>query len=393
MAATATLLTRDIQGETLSGVTDRLVNTVLIHEGVIMRNNANSFEVKQNLGTDMNVKIGSTVAFDLAVIQGDNAGQGVFIAEHQNATQVLAIAASDPTNDRIDIVILRIYDDTFDSSGNDYSDLEVITGTPDASPVAPAVPAGSFVLAEILVQDTVTQIVDGDITDQRVEAPIRGELVQIVYFTASGTFTKADYPWLHKVQVRLVGGGGGGGGCALTSATQACAGGGGGGGAYAEVFLLEAALGAAETVTVGAGGSGGAAGDNVGVAGADSKFGGALCIGEGGQPGSGDAAVTPPRYGATGGAGGGIAGVGDLQVAGGRGLPVAIFEEVVTPSPGGASMFAPMRTSSLTTSGTDGSDGDLYGAGGSGGANADDQGSGRAGGDGADGIVIVYLYA
>ena len=168
MAATATLLTRDIQGESLSAATDRLVNQILFDEGVVDKA-GNSFQVLQNLGTDMNVKIGSGTAFDQAVVAGDLAGQGKFIPEHQNTTQVLAVAASDPTLDRIDIVILRVYDDTFDSSGFDYADLEVITGTSDASPVAPALPSTSILLAEILVQDTVTQIVNGDITDKRAE--------------------------------------------------------------------------------------------------------------------------------------------------------------------------------------------------------------------------------
>ncbi len=172
MAATATLLTRSIQGETLSAVTDRLVNQILLQEGVVDKA-GNSFEVLQNTGTDMNVKIGSGTAFDRAVVTGDLAGQGKFIPEHQNATQVLAVAASDPTDDRIDLVILKVYDDTFDSSGNDYADLEVITGTPDASPVAPALPSTAINLAEILVQNAVTQIVNGDITDKRVEVQLR----------------------------------------------------------------------------------------------------------------------------------------------------------------------------------------------------------------------------
>lgn len=175
MAATATLLTRDIQGESLSGATDRLINSLLLVEGVVDKA-GNSFQVLQNLGTDMNIKIGSGTLFDQAVIQGDSAGQGVFITEHQNVTQVLAIAASDPTNNRIDIAILRIYDDTFDSSGFDYADLEVVTGTPDASPVPPAVPAGSFVLAEILVVAADTQIVNGDITDKRNEYQLAASL-------------------------------------------------------------------------------------------------------------------------------------------------------------------------------------------------------------------------
>ncbi len=168
MAATATLLTRDIQGESLSGATDRLINQILLVEGVVGKA-SNSFQVLQNLGTDMNVKIGSGTAFDRAVVAGDLAGQGTFIPEHQNATQVLAVAASDPTNDRIDRVILKVYDDTFDSSGNDYADIEVITGTPDASPVAPALPSTAISLATILVQNAVTQIVNGDITDLRTE--------------------------------------------------------------------------------------------------------------------------------------------------------------------------------------------------------------------------------
>ena len=168
MAATATLLTRDIQGESLNAATDRLVNSILFNEGVVDVA-GNSFQVLQNLGTDMNVKIGSGTAFDRAVIEGDLAGQGKYVTEHQNATQILAVAASDPTNDRIDNVILRIFDDTFDSSTFDYADIEVTTGTPSGSPVPPTIPGGSFVLAEILVQDGVTQIVNGDITDKRIE--------------------------------------------------------------------------------------------------------------------------------------------------------------------------------------------------------------------------------
>lgn len=168
MVATATLLTRDIQGESLSAATDRLVNQILFIEGVVDVV-GNSFQVLQNLGTDMNIKVGSGTAFDRAVVSGDLAGQGVFITEHQNATQVLAVAASHATLDRIDRVILRVYDDTFDSSGNDFADIEVLTGTPDASPVAPALPSTAISLATILVQNAVTQIVTGDITDERVE--------------------------------------------------------------------------------------------------------------------------------------------------------------------------------------------------------------------------------
>ncbi len=390
MVATATLETRDIQGETLAGVTDRLINTALIYEGVIMRNNPNSFEVKQNLGTDMNVKIGSTVAFDQAVIQGDSAGQGVFITEHQNATQVLAIAASDPTLDRIDIVILRIYDDTFDSSGDDFADLEVVTGTPDASPVPPAVPAGSFVLAEILVQNAVTQIVNGDITDKRVEAPIRGELVKTVYFVAGGTFTKADHPWLHKVRVRLVAGGGGGGGAAATIAAQVAGGGGGGGGGYAEVETLASALGTTETVTVGAGGAAGVGGAAGGVGGVTSF--GSLAAANGGFGGGFVGAGAPFRTCASGAGDSGTA--GDLFIVGGGGTGCMLGDDAsVDGNAGGSGGDSGLGGGAKTLkSNTSGGVGGNYGGGAGGAANAASQ-SARNGGVGAAGIVIVDQHA
>ena len=392
MVATATLETRDIQGESLAGVTDRLINTALIYEGVIMRNNPNSFQVLQNLGTDMNVKIGSTVAFDQAVIQGDSAGQGVFITEHQNATQVLAVAASDPTNDRIDLVILRVYDDTFDSSGDDFADLEVVTGTPDASPVAPAVPAGSFVLAEVLVQDTVTQIVNGDITDKRVEAPIRGELVKTIYYTTNDTFTKADHPWLHKVRVRLVAGGGGGGGNADTSTGTAAVAGGGGGGGYAEEELLASALGATETVTVGTGGAGGASGANNGVAGVASSFGSLLSASAGSLGnGSAESGAFAMEFGGSGGLGSG----GDLNLEGEPGWAGIHHdtETVAQVGRGGHSQLGVPGNHTADPVDSVGPTGKLYGSGGGGGYSRGATGNAHAGGAGSAGIVIVDLYA
>lgn len=391
MAATATLKTRDIQGETLSGVTDRLANTALIHEGVIMRNNPNSFQVLQNLGTDMNVKIGSLTAFDLAVIQGDLAGQGVFITEHQNASQVLSIAASDPTLDRIDIVILRIFDDTFDSSEFDYADLEVVTGTPDASPVPPAVPAGSFVLAEVLVQDTVTQIVNGDITDKRIEAPIRGEHIQTLYLTASTTFDKADHPWLAKIRIKAQAGGGAGGGAVVTAAGEFSLGAGGGGGAFSEKEVDANTLSASETVTVGAGGVG-SAGATGGVGG-DSSF-GTHCVAKGGLGGGVSAATTGPDFVIVGASGGGPAstGTGDLKLDGADGGPGMGDDRFTTTQRGGRGGSAHLGGGGRGGAQSGGTVGGVYGGGGGGRANGQSA-SATAGAAGGAGIIIVELYA
>ena len=84
--------------------------------------------------------------------------------------------------------------------------------------------------------------------------------VQTVYFTSSGSFTKASYPWLRAMRVKVQGAGGGGGSAARTSGSfgqnHGAAGAAGG---YAERFITDiAGLSASETVTVGAGGTAGA---------------------------------------------------------------------------------------------------------------------------------------
>ena len=372
MVATATLLTRSIQGESLSAATDRLINLAM-KQGVIDFVD-NSFEVLEDTGSNMVITIGSGNASDRAVIEGDLAGQGLFVAEHQNATQTLSVAASDPTNDRIDRVIIRTYDDTFDSSGDDFSDLEVITGTPDASPSAPAEPQSSYTIATILVQSTVTAITDSDITDLRFEAPVRGQFVERIIYTGSGSFVKADFPWLDKVIVKVQAGGGGGSSSDGTDEGGA----GGGGGGYAEQIVDVGDLSASETVTVGTGGAGAAAGDLPGVAGLTSSF-GAHAIATGGSFGGG----------ATGAGGvGGLGSTGDLPIEGEGGSGGRTGSN----GTGGSSHLGGgargLGSSNSTTNGTNGGD---FGGGGSGSWR---RSSGTpTGGDGADGVIIVDLYA
>ena len=383
MVATATLLSRSIQGESLSAATDRLANFAF-KQGVLDFPD-DSFEVLQDTGSNMVIKIGSGTAFDRAVIEGDNAGQGITIAEHQNATQTLSIAASDPTNDRIDRVVVRVYDDTFDSSGDDFSDLEVIEGTPDASPAAPAEPASSYTLATILVQDGVTQIVDGDITDLRFEAPLRGSLVQTIVYTSSSSFVKADHPWLALVKIIATASGGGGGAAGTTSTNEIAAGSGGGAGGTAFATVLVAALSASETVTVGAdgvGGTGGAAGG----AGNTTSFGAHAVAagGAGGSAGGPGAAIS-----VSGGVGGTVS-AGDIQVEGGGGGAIGGLDNRIFGGAGGNSYWGG-GARGRGTNGV-GINANGYGGGGGGAAIAPSQ-SGVDGGDGAGGIIVLELYA
>lgn len=171
MPQTASILTRALQTESLSADTDRLINDVLLESGVVGVAD-DSFEVTQDTGSNMQVSIGSGAAGDKAAIKRDGR---VYIIEHQNASQLLTVAASDPNDDRIDLVVARVYDDEADSSGNTYGDIEIITGTPAGSPTAPAVPAGAIALAEILVAEDAVAITNGNITDLREEMHVTRE--------------------------------------------------------------------------------------------------------------------------------------------------------------------------------------------------------------------------
>lgn len=210
-------------------------------------------------------------------------------------------------------------------------------------------------------------------------------------FTASGTWTKPA--GLRAVDVITVGGGGGGGGAAATSGTQCSSAGGGGGGGYSRKRILENALGATETVTVGAGGAGGASGANTGGTGGTSSFGSHLQAtgGIGGTGGTTAAANDAPGLG---GGQGGIGSNGNINVRGGPGMTGGRFPSSghANGGEGGNSALGGGGQSADIIGTTDpGVAGGNYGGGASGAANGLSQ-SAAAGQAGAPGIVIVMEY-
>jgi len=199
-----------------------------------------------------------------------------------------------------------------------------------------------------------------------------------VYFTSSGSFTKASYPWLRAVRVRVQGAGGGGGG---TDTNDNGAGGAGAGGC-AELFIEASSLSTSVTVTVGSGGAGGAVNTNItGSNGGNSGF-GSYATGSGGLGGAGTGSV--------GGQGGGGTASGGLVIPGKHGGGVNVI-----PGFGGDAFLghggSPVGTTNSPAVHNNRKDGRNYGGGGAGAWQK--SGTGTTGGDGADGIVIVELYA
>lgn len=107
------------------------------------------------------------VAAGEALIPGTQqpASQGSYYAFNDGPVN-LAIAASNATNPRRDLVVARVYDRDYAGTIGEWR-LEVVTGTPAVSPVDPATPADSLVLARVAVAAGVSSISAGNITDLR----------------------------------------------------------------------------------------------------------------------------------------------------------------------------------------------------------------------------------
>jgi hypothetical protein len=118
-----------------------------------------------------------SVAAGHALIAGtQTSNQGFYIAYNDAATTV-AIATASPTLPRIDRIVVTVQDSFYGGTANNQVLFQALTGTPNASPVAPATPANSISLALIAVAANQTTVVDGDITDTRPNAELTETII------------------------------------------------------------------------------------------------------------------------------------------------------------------------------------------------------------------------
>jgi len=242
------------------------------------------------------------------------------------------------------------------------------TGTP-AAPTATVGNSSTQIATTAFVANAVTG--GGGLKGQQV-------------FTASGTYTPTA--GMGHCIIECVGGGGGGAGAPAGGTGFHALGCGGGSGGYSRKFATAAAVGASQTVTIGAAGTAGSATPSNGGNGGNTSV-GTLCIANGGAGGT--ILPTTPTAGA-----GGAPGTGDLTVAGMPGQGGSYLTNNLSPvgTMGGSSVFGGGATglayASIATAANAGRN---YGGGGGGGfANAS---TAAAGGAGAAGVVIITEYA
>lgn len=109
-----------------------------------------------------------SVASGQVVIPGSqDPFQGVYVVENQGVLN-LPVAAADPTNPRVDLVVARVQDAQYSGQTNSAS-MAVVTGTPAPSPTDPPVPATAWVLARVAVAANASSITNANITDLRTQ--------------------------------------------------------------------------------------------------------------------------------------------------------------------------------------------------------------------------------
>ncbi|MFF9341655.1 MULTISPECIES: hypothetical protein [unclassified Streptomyces] len=124
----------------------------------------------------------ATVHPGRAVVQG-RPEQGAYPVTLDGDT-VLTFGDGDPLNPRIDLVVLRVYDNEADGLTRHEAVLEVLPGEPRAQPSAPAVPAASLPLFTVLVKAGVSAGNGGiiwttDLTDLRATVVAVGGILPV----------------------------------------------------------------------------------------------------------------------------------------------------------------------------------------------------------------------
>jgi hypothetical protein len=161
---------------------DRLtMQAIFATTGII---GSSSLQVTANSPAGMSVLVTSGWA---AIVGTTQSNMGVYTA-YNDATQLLTVTTSNPTNPRIDRVVATVQDAYYTGAFNDVI-FQVIAGTPAGSPVAPATPANSISLATIAVGAGVTQINTGNITDTRVPVTTNLPVGDITQVTAGTGLT------------------------------------------------------------------------------------------------------------------------------------------------------------------------------------------------------------
>lgn len=162
--------------------------------GGVSNHHGGKFAVSQTASPSMAVLVKSGIA----VIPNSQSTAGGTYFVTNDADVTLAVAASHATLGRKDLVVINVRDTAYSGGSNDVQ-LQVVTGTPAASPVNPAMPNNALLLAVINVVAASTTVVNANIDEERSFFAANGGVVPIVsqfgYLPAVGEFPDGTLFW------------------------------------------------------------------------------------------------------------------------------------------------------------------------------------------------------
>lgn len=154
--------------------------------------------VTQNGGGAMSVIVSS----GFALISGTDSSpvQGQYHV-YNDANVTVTVPTSNPSNPRIDLIVATI-EDAYYAGGSNTAILQDIAGTPAASPLVPATPADSLVLAHVYVGTGVGSILTANINgttgtnnpDAYAFTPMRSEGLLGIGLSTGGSNTSTASP-------------------------------------------------------------------------------------------------------------------------------------------------------------------------------------------------------
>jgi hypothetical protein len=135
-------------------------------EGVINDLGGNLKVTERGAGPNFSIDI----ATGAGIVAGDDqANQGSYFVRN-TATLNVAVGAPDPSNPRIDAVVVQVRDTQAGGEAGTICEARVLPGGAAPVPVAPTIPATCMLLAYIAVPVGLSAVTNSQITDERVLA-------------------------------------------------------------------------------------------------------------------------------------------------------------------------------------------------------------------------------
>lgn len=152
-----------LQAGSYSGDADRsLIDALYVNGGVIA--GGDLLVTQRGSGANMSVDV---AAGKVVVVGTDVSGQNKYLCWSDAVTNVPIATAPGTGLFRIDLIVATVRDsDAIGGSNNDWI-IQRVAGTAGSSPIVPAIPASSTILAQVHVGPNVTSIVTANCTDLR----------------------------------------------------------------------------------------------------------------------------------------------------------------------------------------------------------------------------------